>query len=505
MSVLPRDAVRTTDVVVDGSGRRATPPIANYLFLGSAVAALLVLAVSAMTIWQSYRDTLVSSQRSAENLLQSVIGYMDQHMRLYALALGVAAEMLQGAKADGMSEHAKLRILKSIAGSSDYVGSVMELDASGRLVRSSHPTPPGLDFSDRDYFQAQLNTPDLGVYISTPFHSRLREGMPSFALSRKLLDQEGRFKGVVVIAVSLGYIEAFMSGIDMGPKGVLLMISANGRILSRQPAHEGRGAIGTDLSKEPVFQRMQQMGQGSFVAISGIDGIERHYTFARVLDQPMFVNVAFASEDIFRNWRKRSAVIAAVALLTCALILLLAIVLRIELCRRAAVESDLARLSLTDDLTGLANRRRYDEALKREWLRSGRTGRPLALLMLDVDEFKKFNDAYGHAQGDRVLVALGRVIREALSRPADLGARYGGEEFAIVLPDTDEQGALRVAERIRAACEGLDAGLPPFTVSIGIKVAQPAAGLSPAIFQEEADRALYRAKRLGRNRVELAA
>ncbi len=95
-----------------------------------------------------------------------------------------------------------------------------------------------------------------------------------------------------------------------------------------------------------------------------------------------------------------------------------------------ASRRSLAMLSITDGLTGLANRRRYDEVLHREWRRTGRTGKPLALLMLDVDGFKKLNDEHGHALGDKILSALGGVIRAVTARPGDLGARYGGEEFA---------------------------------------------------------------------------
>ncbi len=120
----------------------------------------------------------------------------------------------------------------------------------------------------------------------------MRGGDPSFALSRKLVDQDGRFKGVVVIAVSLGYIEAFLSGIDMGPQGALLVVSADGRILTRQPPRAGQGAIGTDLSQTAVFKRMQSMAAGAFTAKAAVDGIERYYTFARLPDQPLFVNVA---------------------------------------------------------------------------------------------------------------------------------------------------------------------------------------------------------------------
>lgn len=175
-------------------------------------------------------------------------------------------------------------------------------------------------------------------------------------------------------------------------------------------------------------------------------------------------------------------------------------------------EVALARQAVTDPLTGLANRRRFDEALAGEWRRAGRTAAPLSLLFFDADRFKLYNDTYGHAQGDLCLIALARTIRTTAGRAGDLAARFGGEEFVLLLPETDLTGALALAERIRAAVEALampHTGNPPrdvVTVSIGVATAHP--GGVPAPEAEDlvrrADAALYRAKSGGRNRVVAA-
>ncbi|MBF0329176.1 MAG: diguanylate cyclase [Nitrospirae bacterium] len=167
----------------------------------------------------------------------------------------------------------------------------------------------------------------------------------------------------------------------------------------------------------------------------------------------------------------------------------------------------LSQLSLLDSLTGIANRRSFDEYLEREWRRATRTGSLVGLIMLDIDYFKNYNDTYGHAIGDECLKAVAKSVETALERPADFAARYGGEEFACVLPETDLQGAVVIAEHIKAAVRRLDiphssSQIAPYvTVSIGVSVMLPSSGLQPKALIEAADLMLYDAKHKGRNRI----
>ncbi|MCK9986312.1 MAG: hypothetical protein AzoDbin1_02784 [Azoarcus sp.] len=174
---------------------------------------------------------------------------------------------------------------------------------------------------------------------------------------------------------------------------------------------------------------------------------------------------------------------------------------------------ELTRLSAFDGLTGIANRRTFDATLSREWRRSARSGAPISLMVVDVDCFKQFNDAYGHQVGDECLKAVARALAGNTRRPVDLVARYGGEEFAVVLPDTDAQGGAIVAESMRSAVEALaithrhSTAARVVTVSIGIAVTRPERSDDGgfATLLARADEALYRAKRDGRNRWHLAA
>jgi diguanylate cyclase (GGDEF)-like protein len=181
--------------------------------------------------------------------------------------------------------------------------------------------------------------------------------------------------------------------------------------------------------------------------------------------------------------------------------------------RRAAQEQlrhsneQLEALSMQDGLTGVANRRAFDRHLAREWSRAMRRGASLGLLMVDVDHFKAYNDRYGHLEGDDCLRKLAQTMAMTLKRPGDLFARYGGEEFAVVLAETTEEGAARMAERMRSEVAAL--GIPHdtspvgprVTVSVGVACAVPQPVSTPAALVQRADDALYSAKQEGRDRV----
>lgn len=170
---------------------------------------------------------------------------------------------------------------------------------------------------------------------------------------------------------------------------------------------------------------------------------------------------------------------------------------------------ELQRLTHSDGLTGLANRRYFDEYFGAEWRRALREQRDLALIMIDVDNFKAYNDTYGHIAGDDVLRRVAKALAEAASRPADLAARFGGEEFVMVLPNTTAEGAALLAEKVRAHIDALQiphtgsANGRHVTISLGGASVVPRTNMASTSLIESADLALYRAKQQGKNRVEM--
>ncbi|MDX8411547.1 MAG: PleD family two-component system response regulator [Mariprofundaceae bacterium] len=174
---------------------------------------------------------------------------------------------------------------------------------------------------------------------------------------------------------------------------------------------------------------------------------------------------------------------------------------------RDAALRELERLSSIDGLTSIANRRSFDQTLQKEWKRCARDKKPLSLALMDVDNFKLYNDHYGHQAGDSCLQKVATAINACFHRPGDLAARYGGEEFVVILPDTPLEGAEVIADMIRQSVSDLDIehkhaeAAKHVTISIGIACATPAPKSSPEALIKAADQALYKAKESGRNQV----
>jgi diguanylate cyclase (GGDEF)-like protein len=168
---------------------------------------------------------------------------------------------------------------------------------------------------------------------------------------------------------------------------------------------------------------------------------------------------------------------------------------------------ELQALALTDGLTQLANRRQFDQHLENEWQRLTREQKPLSLILCDIDYFKRYNDCYGHPAGDRCLEQVAQALMQSSQRPADLIARYGGEEFAVILPNTDTQGAYRVAQKIRQGVQALavpheSSDVSPWvTVTMGLATIVPERHSSAQDLLQAADLALYHAKQQGRDRI----
>jgi diguanylate cyclase (GGDEF)-like protein len=172
-----------------------------------------------------------------------------------------------------------------------------------------------------------------------------------------------------------------------------------------------------------------------------------------------------------------------------------------------SANEQLKKLSSLDGLTGISNRRCFDERLEKEWSRERRSMAPISLIFLDIDYFKLYNDTYGHLDGDECLISVAKILDKTLHRPADSLARYGGEEFVAILPETSEEGAIKIAEDLRSAVELMT--LPHekskvvghVTVSLGVATMVPSEGFKAIDLIDAADKALYLAKEAGRNRV----
>jgi diguanylate cyclase (GGDEF)-like protein len=246
-----------------------------------------------------------------------------------------------------------------------------------------------------------------------------------------------------------------------------------------------------------------------------VDGVVRLYGYRQLEAYPLVVAAATSRDAILKGWYAtayQSSVIVALVVLGIGLFGWVFVHQvrdgqRIEADLRKAQEA-LEVIATHDSLTGLANRRLFERALEIEFGRGARQSSPLSLIMLDIDYFKSYNDTYGHVAGDHCLTEVAQVLKNCCQRKADLAVRYGGEEFAVLLPDTDIQGALTIAEQIRQRVmeqniEHSGSSTGRLTVSLGCYAFVPRGSDSIEAFIQRADAALYQAKKGGRNRVEV--
>ncbi|MDB5764594.1 MAG: hypothetical protein JWQ21_3589 [Herminiimonas sp.] len=390
-----------------------------------------------------------------------------------------------------------------------YLGAMLYVNEHGKIVEDSGAGQPRSGaFDDRSWFQAHKDNPNVGLYISAPFYSRLRGDDPSLGLSRRVNHADGSFAGVVVAAIRLEYFRHLMSGIELGAHGSVALMRPDGTLVMRFPANGS--VIGRSLKGTDNFDHFAATGEKTFFGSGGTDGERRLYVFRKFAEFPMLVRVAPGVKDIYASWQRHSLYIAIFVLLLAGALVTMAVFLSLEFRHRLKIETDLRLLSRTDSLTGLNNRRTLDGSLKYEWNRMKRSKRPMSVLFIDIDRFKMFNDTYGHQAGDDALTAVAQAIAGCVQRPSDTAARFGGEEFVVILPETGATGALSIATAVHQAVRALQiehAGSEhrTMTVSIGVATSGDMAIVSADDLMHAADKALYSAKQAGRNTTVVAA
>jgi diguanylate cyclase (GGDEF)-like protein len=440
----------------------------------------------------------------AHGLVIAIEADISRTLETVDLSLRGAAEALALPEFDRFDPMVRNLILFDRSTAARHLGKIVVLDGNG-IVRldSKDLAPPPLNLADRDYFQVHKNNPDVGLYISRPAISRF-SNFSLVGLSRRLSHQDGSFSGVVVASLRTSYFEELFKRINLGAEGNITLSRSDGVLLARWPTMID--SAGLDLRRAALYEQLAQARTGRFETASVTDGVQRLYVYSQIGDLPLIVSIGQSTAGIYQQWNEYAFGIAFMIGVLCTCAYLLVSYLTHDLNRRRAAETQLSILAATDALTGLSNRRHFNEILGLEWQRATRDQTPLALLMIDADNFKAYNDIHGHPAGDHMLRTLGAAFSGVLNRGGDTGARYGGDEFAILLSATSLDGAKRVAEKIRASfaehCKR--ERITALGLSIGVASVTPAKGMRASELIQHADRALYRAKRLGRNRTETA-
>jgi diguanylate cyclase (GGDEF)-like protein len=326
---------------------------------------------------------------------------------------------------------------------------------------------------------------------------------PVVLVSRVIASPQGRMRATAMAVLELNYAQRWLESFAVDRLDVLTLLDTNGILIARNPPLPDRlGNRSAPPAGVPPFD--QARGTTTFTAHSPLDQQERVYGLSRLERFPFVALVGYDKARALAGWRQRAW---QFALAYAALVVLSLALLRAHL-QAVAQGRALHALATTDALTGIANRRQLLDIGEQETRRAQRYGKPLAVLMIDVDRFKQINDRWGHPSGDRVICHIADQLRGTL-RAVDSYGRLGGEEFAAILPETDAAGAIQVAERLRLAIEASetaradDGQVIRHTASIGVVALKPDDADFEALLQR-ADRALYRAKASGRNTVATA-
>ena len=496
------------------SRKRETNLVVFLLF----VACLSLAMLSIWSVWLSRGRVLNDAELRALNLAKALDSYAESVINKSSLLLYDLVEHLEK---DGV-EFQKIIRLRDLVDNRQHLmapsSSVTIYDEKGGWVMSSAGSMlKEVNSSDREFFSYHLNNRTENIFIGPPAE-RLTAFQWVVTVSKRFNDKDGRFAGVVVITLAVEDFLGVFGAVDLGSDGVVVLTNGDGRTLVRYPLYEQ--SVGWSFSESIIhLGYLVDSMVASTRLVSSVDGVERIYAFRKNRNLPLVVTVAVGVEESLASWRLDAERIASAVLILMLFVGLINVVLIVNVKNRDEVESDLidAREELLkvnneleelvsiDHLTGLFNRRSFDEVLSKASLRACRDGCSLSLLIIDVDYFKRFNDFYGHLLGDECLKKISLVLKRCSTRELDFVARYGGEEIAIILPDTDILGAISIAKNALDAVHRLGVAhvrspLGRVTVSIGLACMEGGELIrNELMLIEAADKAMYEAKASGRN------
>ncbi len=526
----------------------------------------LPLLTTTLITWQPYEEAMTlaveeRNQEQAEQIASEIDWTFAEKIRMLNLLVN-NEEILS------MNPARQQPVLRYIVAQYPDVQLAVVADRNGRQVaRWDGMRPdPTIDYNERAYFQAlkqsgktaisevlrAYSTRKLGIVIAEPIYREnemsgvliinleLEKLMQRIGAKRRgqsgaayVINQQGK----VIIHPDLGLIENGMDESTVAPVRAALTgesgwieYETNGklRLAGYSPVPRTKMGVIVEQSKEEAMTSVNEIKRRSLIvlvlatslavaiglAIAGAlskpivtiaEAVKRLGTGdwgirLRTMGQDEINQLAVAFNSLAEQLAKRDEEIGRVTE---------SLERQVEERTRAlqSANEELRLVSQLDGLTGIANRRSFDATLQREWKRGLRDQSPVALIMLDADQFKSYNDTYGHLAGDECLKFIAAEMKSAAKRASDLAARFGGEEFVLLLPESDLQGAAQIAEQIRSAIEA--ANMPHagssvascVTVSLGVAAVLPTLSLEADILVAAADRAMYRAKQAGRNRV----
>ena len=471
------------------------------LLIASSIATVLGFSAICASVMLDMRHGEVElARQTLENLASGVDADVNRNIELFDLSLRAVASNLVMPEIKDVSKEIRHLILFDHTTTAKYFGAIQVFDAKGKLtIDASSFDPVPEDRSDEEYFLVHRDHPDTGLFISKPM---LHRSAYAIVLSRRITGADGSFLGVVVGSIRFSYFHDLFGRLSLGPGDIITVLRRDRTIIMRTPFD--LDVIGRNLAERSNWNPANLQNNGSYAGVGPVDGIARLYV-RRSGASPLYTVVGKPLDSIFSLWRTEAIRIGAIMTALILFVLGTTLFLAREIGRRAQAEDKLEELATTDALTGLKNRRKFDHEIDAEWRRAARHKTPVALLMIDADHFKSYNDTYGHQAGDQVLVGIAICISDSVRRAGDCPARFGGEEFAVLLPGLSAVEAVGVAETIRLKVESWSEDPSVTTVSIGVASMTPSGAMDWSGLIGSADKALYAAKANGRNQTVLAS
>lgn len=482
------------------TARRPWRISAKLLIISSVVTVIGFSTICVNVMLDMRRGEEALARQTLENLATTIESDVSRNIEIYDLSLKAVANNMLLPELATVSKTVRHLILFDHATTARHFGAIQVFDAEGRLtIDASTLDPLPESRSEEDYFRVHHDNPEAGLFISRPM---LFRGTYSIVLSRRISDTDGGFLGVVAGSIRFSYFHELFERLSLDPEDTITVLRRDRTIIMRRPFD--LDVIGKNLGTRPDWKPENLQVGGSFAGKGPVDATPRLYVRSGG-SSPLFVVAGKPLSAVFALWQKEAYRIGAVVLALALFVLGSTLVLAREIDRRAEAERKLEEMATTDALTGLKNRRKFDAVIDVEWRRAMRQKTPVALLMIDADHFKAYNDTFGHQAGDQLLVGIAICISNSVSRAGDCAARYGGEEFAVLLPNTSATEAFGIAEAIRGKVQGWSDDAATSTVSCGIASLVPAAGMDWSILVAAADKALYAAKAGGRNQSVVAS
>lgn len=470
------------------------PMSARLLILSSLITILCFAAVCGTVMLDMRRSEEALARQASENLAATIDSDIGRTIEQYDLALRAVVAGINTPEIGQLSKSMRQIIVFNNARLPNYFTGIQVFNAHGDLIMDAASLDPvKRNSASEEFFRAQQQDGERGLFISQP---TLYNGVYSLIFSRRITDTNGDFAGVAVGAIRYSYFHELFGRLRLNPEETLTVFRRDGMVLMRTPFD--LDVVGTSAAKSHLMQAVWARKE-SYSGIGGRDRIDRLYVW-RDSGRPLLVIAGRPWHSIFSTWTRQAWRIGGVMLALTLFISIGALFLAREISRRASAEFRLEEMATTDGLTGLRNRRKFDADMETEWRRAIRYSRPVALLLIDADHFKIFNDSFGHQSGDHALIAIANCISSSAKRAGDCAARYGGEEFALLLPGASRSDALDVAEAIRRKVEQIPPNPAMLSVSIGVASMSPLVTMEWVDLVEAADKALYAAKAAGRNR-----